>query len=202
MKELDIDFLLSKVPGKGQFDPNTTTLQFKKDLLEFFGPKELTTAIEVSGCAGNTTFILSHIFNQVCYVEYSEPNHFKSISTHVRSTILKDIKNVLYFAIDSYNQPWPFRYVDVVFIDCAHNYPACRSDLNNAKKCLNEGGYIVLDDWDLPEADYGVKRAIQDDPDLEIIKFIGERITFNLNNYFDFEVGKGEYEGVICQIKK
>ena len=202
LNQQETDNLLALIPGKGPIDPNTTTLQFKRDFIDFFGPMNLETCVEVSSCYGNTTFVLSHIFNQVGYVEYSNPEHFNSISTGARTNVLKNRTNIMYFALDSYNQPWPFRYVDVIFIDCAHNYPACRSDINNAKKCLKEGGYLVFDDWDLPEADYGVKRAIQDDPDIEIIKFIGEKITFNPQNYFDFKIGVGEYEGVICRLKK
>jgi hypothetical protein len=192
---------LLDIPEKGE-DPVTVSRKFKDDLISFFGPMNLETCVEISSAYGNTTYLLSHIFNQVVYVEapsfVNNPNHFTNITTLAREK-LTDRHNIIYIALDSYQQPWPFRYVDVFFIDCAHCYKEVCQDIDNALKYVKPGGYIIFDDWNLPLDDFGVRRAIQDKK-LNIIKYIGDKIDFNPTNVFDFKFGIGEPEGVIVKI--
>ena len=39
--------------------------------------------------------------------------------------------------------------MDVVFIDCNHDYGSVTSDLHESIKHLNDGGFIVMDDYGL-----------------------------------------------------
>jgi SAM-dependent methyltransferase len=202
MKKLNVN----ELPEKGE-DPNTTSRKFKQDLYDFFKPLKLETCLEVSSCYGNMTYVLSHIFENVIYVEApsfeNSPNHFYDISENARKNILGTQKNIIYSAIDAYKTPWPFRYVDVVVIDCAHYYNEVISDIKNAMNCIGvdkgRHGYIVFDDWNLPEGDFGVQRAIKAS-NLEIVQFIGRKVEFNPKNLFDFKFDTGDYEGLICKV--
>ena len=197
---MDYTQLLDTTPVKG-VDPNTTTRKFKQDLLDFFLPLKLATCVEIAGCAGNTTIILQHCFNQVVFVEQrgneKNPNNFDLVLKKVKPK-LDPQKNVIYMAMDVYHDPWYFRDVDVFFIDCNHLYNAVKQDIANVKKCLKPGGYVIFDDWSLPVDNDGVHRAIIDSG-ITIVKYIGEQITFNPKNVFEFELGKGGWEGVIAQ---
>lgn len=205
----DIDKIVNSLPEKGE-DPITTSRKFKSDLAGFFlydikdyfpaiHPK---TCVEISGGNGTTTYLLSYIFDQVVYVEapsfVNNPNHFNNICNNAMKR-LGSRNNILYLALDAYKQPWPFRNVDVFFIDCSHFYKEVVQDIDNAFLCMKSEGFIIFDDWNLPEDNFAVKRAIQDRK-LDVVKFVGNKITFNPNNHFDFKFGEGEPEGVIVKV--
>lgn len=198
---MNIADVLSKVPEKG-IDTNTTSKKFKLDIFDFFDPLYPDTCVEVAGCHGNTTYILSHVFKQVVYVEHSKfpghPDHFERVSAEARK-LLVERHNIVYAAMDAYEEPWPFRYVDTFFIDCSHYYVSVRKDIQNAKRCLKPNGFIILDDWSLPFDNFGVRRAVQDEG-LNIIKYVGENIRFNPSNVFEFKFGIGEPEGIIVRL--
>ena len=99
--------------------------------------------------------------------------------------------------MDVYTQTWNFEPVDVVFIDCVHDYTHVKSDIDNSLNSFGKGTIIAFDDYGLfPE----LKRAIDEYIDrgqLKVLKKIGQL----KGTYFpttQFKVLK-DYEGIICQ---
>ena len=98
--------------------------------------------------------------------------------------------------MDVYNDKWNFENVDIVFIDCVHDYEHVKSDIDNSINNF-EKPLFVFDDYGLfPE----VKKAI----DEYISKGIFEVKTF-LGNPTGTEFPKTlnvtlkDWEGIVCQ---
>ena len=202
---------------------NTTTKQFKQDLIDFFGDKfKDKNVYEVGADAGLTTRMLSFLFNKVYVNNHwtpyndtpdndwivnkklsSEGDWYDSYSVNIRNEIDYDFKNITYIQMDAYNNKgWPkniLKDIDVVFIDCAHNYDSVYSDVRNAIE-LNPR-YIIFDDYGLSTMS-GVKKAIDEmveNGTLKSEKKIGlppgeYQASNRIMNFVD-------YEGIICSIK-
>ena len=66
---MNINEILKDIPDKRD-DKNTTSLKFKKDLIEFFGDKYLNKkCFEIGTNRGYTTRILSFLFDKVKTVD-------------------------------------------------------------------------------------------------------------------------------------
>lgn len=196
-----IDKIIAMVPESGQGDGRQSpTKRFKRDLIEFFEPLHLHRCVEVSSLIGQTTYVLSHIFDEVYFVEYPDllPRHWEI----AKNGILKDRDNIIPTPLDVYKDSWPFKDVDVFFIDCAHVFPNTCQDIDNAKRLLKPDGYIIFHDWGLPLCgEKGVQRAIVYKK-LPIVKYIGERVLFNEADVFQFTfTNDADFEGVITHIK-
>ena len=48
--------------------------------------------------------------------------------------------------MDVYNQPWNFEPMDIVFIDCVHDYQHIKSDIDNTLNSFNKP-ILVFDDY-------------------------------------------------------
>ena len=87
--------------------------------------------------------------------------------------------------------------MDIVFIDCVHDYPHIRSDVDNTIKTFGKGTIIAFDDYGLfPELKQAIDEYI-DNNQLKVLKKIGQL----KGTYFpttQFKVLK-DYEGIICQ---
>ena len=98
--------------------------------------------------------------------------------------------------MDVYNQPWNFEHIDIVFIDCVHDYAHIKSDIENALK-FGKGTIIAFDDYGLfPE----LKQAIDEYVDREQLKVL-KKIGQLKDTYFPTTQNKvlKDYEGIICQ---
>lgn len=201
MNKEEIDRIMENVPESGQGEGRESpTRKFKRDLLEFFDPLHLHRCVEISSLKGQTTYILSHIFEEVYFVE--QPMFFEQHWKIAKNGILKNRDNIIPIALDVYKEPWPFKDVDVFFIDCGHVFSCACQDIDNVKKILKPNGYIIFHDWGLPLCgEKGVQKAIKY-KQLPIFKFIGERILFNEEDVFQFTfTDYADFEGVIIQLK-
>ena len=62
--------ILKGIPEKQGRHKNTTSLKWKKDLIEFFINNNLNKCLEIGACNGKTTKILSKIFKEVWSIEF------------------------------------------------------------------------------------------------------------------------------------
>jgi len=159
--------LLSNIPDKS-VSKTTTSLKWKADLIDFFNKPEFKdkTCLEVGSSNGASTRILSHLFKHVTALDSLEERHVNS------KNLNSDRTNISYRVMDVYREKWDFSNMDIVFIDCVHDYKHVKSDINNTLNTFTSP-ILVFDDYGLfPE----IKKAVDeyvDEGKLEIIKKIG-----------------------------
>jgi hypothetical protein len=185
--------ILKNIPDKRQ-DKNTTSLKFKQDMIDFLGDDyKDKICLEIGAHKGYTTRILSFLFNKVISCENN--NELMDFSKNLNS----DRENIVYNGMDVYNEPWDFENIDVVFIDCNHEYGHVMSDIGNATNLSKPKQELLLifDDYGLDNPWRGVKEAIDDwllFPNFQIVKEIGEPKGSDCNP----RVNLKEVEGLIC----
>jgi len=185
-KRMILDGSLDKTEAK-----TTTSLKFKSDIIDFFKDKfKDKVLVEIGTSLGYGTKIFSMIFKKVITVDISiEKINFAK-------DYLKSFDNVEFKMMDVYNQAWDFgENIDVVFIDCVHDYDHIRSDINNA--LLLNPELLVMDDYGLyPD----LKRAIDEFIEsgrLTSVKKIGQ-LPGTVYPKTENKILK-DYEGIICQ---
>ena len=181
--------LLKGLPDKTE-SKTTTSLKFKADFIDFFD-KEEYKVLEVGSSLGHSTGMLSYLFKKVTALDNLYERHEQSKKLNSGSD------NIEYVVMDVYNQPWNFEHMDIVFIDCVHDYLHVKSDIDNSLNSFGKGTIIAFDDYGLfPE----LKKAIDEYVDrgqFKVLKKIGQL----KDTYFpttQFKVLK-DYEGIICQ---
>lgn len=186
--------IFDNVPDKRQ-DKNTTSLKFKRDLIDFFGEDyKDKTCLEIGTHRGYTTKILSSLFNKVITCEVN-----KDLQDFAK-VVNKDNTNVEFLLKDVYNTSWDFNDIDVVFIDCDHEISSVLKDIKNAISLCkpNDSILIVFDDYGLVNPWEGVKEAIakyDNDHRFQIIREIGEPKGSDCNPRANLR----DVEGVICK---
>ena len=195
---MDIDFMLKNIPGKRQYK-ETTSLQFKRDLIKLFSEMGKDhTILEVGTNHGHTTRILSFLFKNVITLDWREEPNLR-----MAKELNADRDNITYIEKDVYASSWDdlnLPKFEVSFIDCNHEYGGVVSDILN---CTNYGSseqYIIFDDYGHPKT--GVKKAIQDT--------INQNDNFNIVEYIGEPKGSDcrpgliltDYEGVVCKFLK
>ena len=166
--------ILNDIPDKRK-QVKTTSLKFKKDLIDFFGDDyKDKRCVEIGTHKGYTTRVLSELFKEVISCE----NNIDLIN--FAKDLNKDKNNIQFLQKDVYTTSWNFKDIDVVFIDCNHEYSYVVRDINNAISLCetNKELLIVFDDYGLQNPWRGVKDAVNDfleqNPKFNLVKFIGE----------------------------
>ena len=155
-------------------DKNTVTHQFKIDLIDMFEDDKWKSCsiLEVACYKGYTTSILSKLFERVWAVESNKSYLESAKKYNEKNTNIRYIRENVYAG-----RKWKkFPIADVVFIDCNHDYKSVASDLEQSIEHLNDGGFIVMDDYGLF---WQLKDAVHDfiekmDGEITIHKYIGE----------------------------
>jgi len=189
--------VLENIPDKRQ-EKNTTSLKFKKDLIEFFGDEfKSKTCLEIGTHKGYTTRVLSGLFKKVitCETNTEYINFAKDFNA--------DRDNITYIEKDVYASSWDdlnLPKFEVSFIDCNHEYGGVVSDILN---CTNYGDteqYIIFDDYGHPKT--AVKKAIHDtinqNDNFSIVEYIGEPKGSDCRPGLILT----DYEGVVCKFLK
>ena len=128
-------------------DKNTVTHQFKIDLIDMFEDDKWKSCsiLEVACYKGYTTSILSKLFERVWAVESNKSFLESAKKYNEKNTNIRYIRENVYAG-----RKWKrFPIADVVFIDCNHDYKSVTSDLEQSIEHLNDGGFIVMDDYGL-----------------------------------------------------
>lgn len=182
---------LANIPDKRQ-DKNTTSIQFKKDLIEFFSDKDLETCLEVGTNRGWTTHVLSHLFKSVTTFEYNP----KLVEESKKNN--QERSNITFLQRDV-TQDWnlPRDQYDVVLIDCIHTYENVIQDIGNS--IAYRPKYLIFDDYGLPDL-LGVNKAINDFADFN--KGLVEKFYIGEPKGNEPRVGKPlvDWEGVILKL--
>ena len=155
-------------------DKNTVTHQFKIDLIDMFEDDKWKSCsvLEVACYKGYTTSILSKLFERVWAVESNKSFLESAKKYNEKNTNIRYIRENVYAG-----RKWKrFPIADVVFIDCNHDYKSVTSDLEQSIEHLNDGGFIVMDDyglfWQLKDAVHDFIKKM--DGQITIHKYIGE----------------------------
>jgi SAM-dependent methyltransferase len=190
-----IDRILDGIPDKKQ-DKNTTSLKFKRDLIEYLGEDyKDKICLEVGTSKGYSTRILSFLFKKVITIE----NNLESID--FAKEFNTDIDNIDYYQGNVYQSEWDFDDdIQVVFIDCNHEISYVLSDIQNAINLCkdNQELLLIFDDYGLDNPWEGVKEAIQkydDNSRFSIVKEIGQPKGWN----YRADKFLKEVEGIICK---
>ena len=118
--------ILKGIPDKRQ-DTETTSLKFKRDLIEFFEKDyQDKTSLEIGTNKGYTTRILSFLFKNVITCE----NDWDLLK--FAEDVNKDRDNIEFLQMDVYQSNWNFEDIDVDFIDCVHDYPNVIHDIQKS----------------------------------------------------------------------
>ena len=171
----------------------TTSLKWKSDFIDYFRDEKFKKMkiLEVGSSLGHSTRILSFLFNKVIAVDTLPERHITS------SKLNYDRDNIEYVIMDVYNQPWNFEHMDIVFIDCVHDYAHVKSDIENSLK-YGKGTIIAFDDYGLfPE----LKKAIDEYIEAGVLKletYLGMPAETNFPKTLNKKLK--DWEGLVCQV--
>lgn len=196
-----IDKLLQEIREDKDQNPSTTSFKFKTDLWEFFNRfefKELN-ACEFGTHKGQTTRILSHLFNHV--YTFNLHGHFDEAER-----LNSDRANITYIPINLYSEPVekPIRGIgqypmSVFLIDAIHDFDSVIRDFSRAVWLPHADGdvYFIFDDYGLYREVYQAVNQLIVTGRIERVAYIGHppRHTFAGGRVLD------DYEGIICKLK-
>ena len=197
---MNFEQILKDIPDKRQ-DKDTTSLKFKKDLIEFFGEDwKDKTCLEIGTNRGYTTRILSFLFKKVITCEYD------SELVNFAKNVNKDRDNIEFLQKDVYQSTWDFENIDVSVIDCVHEYENVMHDIQKSLQLVksNKEMILVFDDYGLPKPPHrekdvkdAVDQYVDEHPSFDLVKYIGE------DKGSDCRPGKilKAEEGVICKYR-
>ena len=176
MKKYEV---LKNIPEKNLDNKGTTSLKWKKDVIDFFTGKNIDKCLEIGTHKGHSTRILSELFKEIYTIEYQP--HLIDMAKEV----CKECNNIQYIFGDAYindtykNIPNTF---GVVVIDCVHTKEHVLADIQRSLNYFDKkiGLYLVFDDYGHPENTTQVKEAVDIavNDGLKIEKYIGEEPGF------------------------
>lgn len=189
--------ILDGVVEKNLQHKDTTSLKWKKDVIDFFHSKKLKSCLEVGTCHGVTTKVLSSLFDNVDTIEFN-PKRIARAKDYCEG--IDNINFLLENAYDVKTYSKLNTYYDVVVIDCIHTYENVIFDINQALTRMNHntGIYLVFDDYGHPDHT-GVYKAINEaiDAGLVVVSEIGEPAGFVVNRTNDTSFTTIHTEGII-----
>ena len=147
--------------------------------------------LELGACQGDTTRILSELFDTVYAVDRDPEN------IQILKQKCKDVDNVEASLMDVTNDTWNFPQVDVVFVDASHDYPQVAIDI---QKCLDhfDNPILILDDYGNPN-NRNIRNSIDDkirEGKIKVDVEIGEDVGFLTKSGWKMI----DREGVICKV--
>lgn len=168
--------ILKNTPDKNT-DKNTTSIKFKKDLIDWLGDRfHSKTCFELGTYKGYTTRTLSFFFKHVFTFD-NELNYMKEACENN-----KDRTNIQYvhgdlYKIGSYDAFRDFREndelknnIEVILVDANHNYINVIFDVLNCIKINPKKSiYFIFDDYGLIPS---VKSAVDDLIKLDVLTFV------------------------------
>lgn len=197
MEQNLIESVLANLPDKWQ-DKDTTTKQWKRDLIAYIEKLEIRSVLEIGSARGHTTYALSPFVDRVTCVEISIGR------LNEAKTLNKQNSNINYFNDDVYQSDWSkYRHHDLVIIDCIHTTEAVIRDIQNAIVKISPT-YLAFDDYGLFPA---VKKAVDGFVDTGVLTVVAD---LGASPGTVFEMTKNPhtvegrviecYEGVLCKV--
>jgi O-methyltransferase len=171
----------------------TCSSKMRYDIADFFVNKSHFKIAEIGSHKGYSTKILAKLFAKVYAVDNSVE------WTNFNKNFNKDATNIEYVMLDIYKDSWEILPVDieVSFIDAAHSYDGCKSDIMNSINRFTNLQYIIFDDYGVWP---GVKQIIDELIKNKVLlfeRFIGLNDIPGPNG-----IVKNTNEGIICSLNK
>ena len=181
--------VLDTVKHKDTFK-NATTRKFKQDIISFFEGKSLRNCVEFGCCHGDTTKVLSTIFDTV----YASDLHNDNIA-HAKLKC-EGCTNVQ-FEVKDVNTEWQYENVDLLFLDALHNTDGIMMCINRAKDKY-PNAMIMFDDYghEMNTVKPIIDNLIESNK-IEVLTWLGEDIGYSASNGKQF-IAK---EGLIFKFK-
>lgn len=179
---------------------STTSFKFKSDVWEFFQGFDDKVAVEFGTHKGQTSRVLSYLFNKVYTVNYQD--NAEAMRLNSDRTNINYISNFNLYT----NEVLPIDdMVSMFFVDGGHKYEELVYDINRITRMnCDTDCYLLFDDYG-STINPGIKEAVTlavNSNVLEIVKFIGHESGYNFGNAI-----KGgpdrilvDYEGVITKV--
>lgn len=192
---IDILPIISEMEDKFQ-NPTTTSKKFKEDLWNFCKSRDLNGfAVEYGTHKGQTTRILSHVFDKV--YTFNLPGHFDEAMR-----LNADRNNIEYVGLDLYNSD-VYENNDVrgeisfALIDAVHEYDSVLSDFTRLRQYdRSETCYVCFDDYGLYDEVYNAVNDLVWSDWIEWVANVGHEQG---HSFGDDRILKHS-EGVICKL--
>jgi O-methyltransferase len=171
----------------------TCSKKMRYDIFNFFINNSHFKIAEIGSHKGYSTKILSQIFSKV----YAVDNNIEW--TNFNKNYNKDSNNIEYVMLDLYKDNWDVLPddIEVSFIDAAHSYEGCKSDIINSINRFKNLQYIIFDDYGVWP---GVKKIIDELIENKILIF---KTFIGLTNVpGPHGIVENTNEGIICEIFK
>lgn len=172
-----IEELLVEVGEDKHQNLTTTSFKFKTELWEYFQGYQDKVAVEFGTHKGQTTRIMSYLFNTVHTVNNNENEKSKDLN--------QDRDNIHHYNFNLYSEEeLPITdMITVALVDAGHAYSDVIKDVNRLKRMNTaEECYVVFDDYGALEQ---VRRAVNDltkDGIISPVEFIGHESGHNFGN--------------------
>ena len=172
-----IDQLLLEIGEDKHQNLTTTSFKFKRDFWNFFQDFKGKTAIEFGTHKGQTTRIMSFLFDKVHTVNNTDNEKSKELNA--------DRANIVHHNFNLYSSDRlpVVDIIDVALIDAGHTYAEVIYDINRiiSMNCSEEC-YIVFDDYgSIPDVRRAIDHAINMRY-LEQVQEIGHSKGHNFGN--------------------
>ena len=200
METKTIDDLLVEIREDKSQNFSTTSYKFKTDLWEFFQGFGNKNAVEYGTHKGQTTRILSHLFNQV--ITFNLPNHFEEAER-----LNSDRENITYIGVDLYasdpTEPIdgvPNIPVSVFFDDAVHSFDAVMHGFMRSTHMKLDSGdvYFVFDDYGMIREVFQAVNQLIFTKQLELVKYIGHPPRHSFGGHPERVLF--DHEGVIAKL--
>lgn len=181
--------VLEQVNHKHQYK-NSTSRKFKEDLITVFKGKGIKTCVEFGCCQGDTTKVLSTVFDTVYASDLYEDN----VSISKEKCI--DRLNID-FEVKDVNSEWQYENVDVIYLDALHDLAGIKSGLD---RCQTQypNAIIIMDDYghEMNTVKPIIHELISENK-IEVLHWIGENKGYKAANSKLFV----DREGLIFKFK-
>lgn len=196
----DIEQILNEIKEDKNQNLSTTSFKFKRDVWNYFQNFTTKVAVEFGTNKGQTTRLLSNLFQKVYTVNLNDNAEAKHLNS--------DITNIEYISNFNLYSNTPLLVnepVSLFFLDAGHRYEEIILDINRVTSMKCEADcYLLFDDYG-SSINIGIKQAVDQAVDqgvLEIKEWIGHDAGYNFGNAIKggpdrVLIGK---EGVITKI--
>ena len=195
---MNIENILSKLQHKDKFK-STTTIKFKRDVIEILSGGFEGDILEIGTNIGNTTVILAlmgEALNKRVYSFEFDLNHIAKAKEKCKSFGLKC--EIIHK--DVYKEQWDVKNIGCVFVDCVHTEKCFEQDIDNAIRITSSvsNPILLVHDYGLElQNGESISNVIKRNNTKYVIdKYIGESSNWN-------PVGTGkviDWEGVQLKV--
>ena len=199
-KTKTIDVLLDEIVEDKYDNLSTTSKLFKSDLWDFFQGFEGRCAMEFGTHKGQTTRILSYLFDTVYTINL--PGGFEKAQA-----LNEDRNNIQYIGYDLYanveTNKFPLhKPISMFFIDAVHTFDAVLSDFVRATNCrvADDEVYFVFDDYGLERDVFHAVNQLLFTKRLSKVKYIGHSPRHSFGGHPERVLQ--DWEGIITKLNK